>query len=76
MSNGFPIVIITEAAFRDEAVDVGVPFKISSKGMENHNKARGITFRFVIFMKHVENNTGNSMEEAIQKRAVMKEEVT
>ncbi len=43
---------IAQAALRNKAVDVRVPFKISAKGMEHADKAGGEIFLFIEFMEH------------------------
>ena len=39
-----PEAIITVSPFRDEAMNVRVPLKISAKGMKNHDEARSKVF--------------------------------
>ena len=36
-----PKAVVTVTAFRNQAVDMGVPFQIPAKGVENYDKARG-----------------------------------
>ena len=47
-----PESVITVAAFRDQAVDVWVPFQIPAKGMENHDKTGSEIHRRILFEKH------------------------
>ena len=42
-----------------------------AKGMKYTDKARSKEFGFVIFMEHMCNNTINSREKTVQKRAVI-----
>ncbi len=39
-----PEAVITVSPFRDEAMNVRVPLKISAKGMKNHDEARSKVF--------------------------------
>ena len=48
-----PESFVREAAFCDEAVDVGVPFQGPAKGMEDADKARDKVFGLIDFIKHV-----------------------
>ena len=66
-----PKAIIAVAALGDQTVDVGIPFEIPAKGMKYTDKARSKEFGFVIFMEHMCNNTINSREKTVQKRAVI-----
>lgn len=59
------------AALRNETMDMRVPFQIPAKGVEDANKTRGKEFGFIVFMKHTSDNTVDSREEAMQKRAVI-----
>jgi hypothetical protein len=42
-----PEAVITVAAFGDQAMDMRVPFKIASKGVEDHNKTGGEVFGLI-----------------------------
>ena len=46
-----PESIITVTAFRDETMDMRIPFKITPKSMECRNKARDKMFLFVLGSK-------------------------
>lgn len=65
---------ITTATFRNEAVDMRIPFEVTTKGMEDADKAGGETFRLVFAMKHSENNAADSREKAVKQGSVSKEE--
>ena len=41
--------IITVTAFRDETMDMRIPFKIPAESMQDHDKTRGKVFVFVHF---------------------------
>lgn len=43
---------ITDAAFRNEAVNVGIPFQIPSEGVEDTDETGSKTFRFIDHMEH------------------------
>lgn len=49
-----------------KAMNVGVPFEISAKGMKNANKARSKRFRKVIFIKHSKNTASNGRKKAVK----------
>ena len=49
MSDRAPEAIVTDTAFRNQAVDVRIPLEITPKGMEDHDKTRGKVFVFVHF---------------------------
>ena len=69
-----PETIITVATFRNEAVDVGIPFQISAKGMKDHDKTRSKIQGLILFEKHAGNNAVDSVEKAVEQRPVVKEE--
>lgn len=69
-----PEAIVTVTTFRNEAMDVGVPFQISAKGMKDHDKTGSKIQGFILFEKHAGNNTVDSVEEAVEQCPVIKEE--
>lgn len=69
-----PEAIVTQTAFRNETMDMRIPFKVSAESMEDHNKTRGKIFGFIEFKKHARNNRFDRMEKAIKKRTIFKEE--
>ena len=71
-----PEAIITVTTFRNEAMDVGVPFQISAKGMKNHDKTRSKIQGLILIEKHAGNNTVDSVEEAVEQCPVIKEELS
>lgn len=73
---GTPEAGVTDAAFRNEAMDMGIPFKISAKGMEDAYKARGKKLGFIIFVEQTKDNTLNGFKETVKKRPVFKEEAS
>lgn len=46
-----PEVVVAVATFGNEAMDVGIPFQIPAKGMENHNKTGSEVHGFVLLEK-------------------------
>jgi hypothetical protein len=46
-----PEAVITVAAFGDQAMDMRVPFKIASKGVEDHDKTGGEVFGLIHVME-------------------------
>lgn len=70
-----PETIITVAAFGKDAVDVGIPFEVAAKSMEDHDIAGSKIFGMVQFQKHAGYDTGDGMEKAVEERTVVKEEV-
>lgn len=64
---------ITNAPFRNETVDMRVPFKISAKGVKDADEPGSKTFRFVDFMEHTGNNTVNRGEKAVKEGTVHEE---
>ncbi len=69
-----PEAIIAVSAFRDETVDMRIPFQIPAKGVENHDKAGSEVHGLVLFKKHVGNNTDNGMKKAVKESPVIEEE--
>ena len=52
MLNDTPKPIVRKAPFRNKAMNVGIPFKRTAKGVENTDKAWDKVFRFVHLVKH------------------------
>lgn len=50
---------ISGAAFRNESMDVRIPFQITPESVKNAYEARSKVFGFVSFEKHSENNVPN-----------------
>ena len=71
-----PKAVITVTAFRNKTVNVRIPLEISSEGMQDHDKTRSKVFRLIEMKKHPGNDTGNSMKQAVKKRAVIEKEIT
>ena len=71
-----PGAVITETAFGEEAVDMGIPFEVPAKSVEDHDISRGEIFGLVELEKHTGDDTGDRMEETVQERAVLEEKGT
>ena len=52
MVNLAPGYIGSSTAFREKTVNVGIPFKITSKSVKDTDKTRGKTLRFIDLEKH------------------------
>ena len=76
MSAIAPESVITVSAFRNEAVDMWVPFQIPAEGMQDHDKARSKIHGLVLLGKHTGNNTVNGMEKAVKQGAVIQEKLS
>ena len=61
MLNDTPKPIVRETTFRNKAMNVGIPFKRTAKGVENTDKAWNKVFR----LKHTKYNTADSVKQAI-----------
>ena len=71
-----PGAVITETAFGEETVDMGIPFEVPAKSVEDHDISRGEIFGLVELEKHTGDDTGDRMEETVQERAVLEEKGT
>ena len=71
-----PEIVITVAAFRDKAVDMGIPFQIPAKGVKNHNKSRSKILGFIEFVKHTADHTGNRVEKAVKKIGIVQKKMS
>ena len=63
MFDDTPEALIRETAFRNEAMDMWIPFEGSPKGMKDADKAWNKVFRFVEVMEHTQDNTADSLKE-------------
>ena len=68
-----PLPVIAVATFRNQTVNVRIPFKIPAKSMKNHNVTRSKILGFVHFKEHAGNNAGNRMKKARKQRSVLKD---
>lgn len=65
-----PETIIAVAAFRNQAVDMRVPFQISAKGVKDHDETGSEVHGLILLKKHTGNNTVHGMEEAVKEGTV------
>lgn len=70
-----PETVITVAAFRNQAVDMGVPFQIPAKGVEDQDETGSKVHGLIPLKEHTRNNTVYGMEETIKQGAVIQEEI-
>ena len=71
-----PGAVITVTAFGEEAVDMGIPFEIPAKSVEDHDISGSEIFGLIELEKHTGDDTGDRMEETVQERAVLEEKGT
>lgn len=67
MRLGSPSAGITETAFRDETMDMRIPFKITTEGVKNTDEAGSEAFSFVIFVEHPGDNRIDGSKEVIKE---------
>ncbi|BDZ75936.1 hypothetical protein Lac1_01190 [Claveliimonas bilis] len=60
-----PAKRISNPTFRNETMDMRIPFRVPDKGMKNTDKTRSKEFGFVVFMEHTRDNTVNGREKAV-----------
>ena len=53
-----------------------VPFQVPAEGVEDHDKAGSEVHGFIELQEHTGNDAGDGMEETIEERAVIEEEVS
>lgn len=63
---------MTDATFRNETVDVRIPFKVAAKSMEDTDEAGSEAFRFVLALEHSKDNIADSREKAVKQCSVSK----
>ncbi len=68
-----PEAVIGKAAFRDQAVDMGIPLQGTAKGMQDTDEPGDEISGFVNLVKHTEHNGTDSVEQTIQTGAVFQE---
>ena len=74
MSLGAPLSAVADTALGEKTVDMGVPFEVTSKGMEDTDKTGSKAFGFVVFMEHTKDNAADGREETAKEGAVSEEE--
>lgn len=71
-----PKSVVTKSTFGQKAVDMRIPFEVTSEGVKNHDKARSIIHGSVDLMKHTKNNTIYGMEETIKQGTIFQKKRT
>ncbi len=62
-----PKTVIAVAAFRDQAVDMRVPFEVSAKGVKNHDETGCEVQGLILLKKHAGDNTVYGMEKTVRE---------
>ena len=63
---GSPRSKSTNTAFRDKAMNMGIPFKVSAEGMKNTNETGSKALGLVFLVKHTSNNRVDGIKEAVE----------
>lgn len=64
---------VASTTFRDESMDMRIPFQVTSKGVKNTDKTRGKIFGFIHFGKHTEDNIANGVKETVKEGSILEE---
>ena len=70
-----PETVTAVAAFRNQAVDMWVPFQIPAKGVKDHDETGSKVHGFILLKKHTGDNAVYSMEEAVREGAVIEKKL-
>ena len=70
-----PETVTAVAAFGNQAVDMGVPFQISAKGVKDHDETGSKVHGLILFKKHTGDNAVYGMEETVKERTVIEEKL-
>lgn len=76
MCNPAPDDVSATAAFRNETVNMRIPFEVTPKSMENTNKPGSKVFGFIDFEKYTKDNASDGRKETIQKVPVLEKEMS
>ena len=68
-----PETVTAVAAFGNQAVDMGVPFQIPAKGVEDHDETGSKVHGLILFKKHTGDNAVYGMEETAKEGTAMQE---
>ncbi len=74
MSVGAPPSTVADTALGEKTVDMGVPFEVAPKGMEDTDKPGSKAFRFIVFVEHTKDDTAYCGEETAKEGTVSEEE--
>ncbi len=72
MGIGSPGGKIASASFRNQGMDVRIPFQIPPEGMRDADKARIKVFGLVKLEEHTQDNIPDRMKQAVKKGMVLK----
>ncbi len=75
MPDNPPEAVIREPSFRNEAMDMRIPFQRPPKSVKDADDAGNKVFRLVEVMEHTQENTADSLEKAVKKRTVFQKKV-
>lgn len=67
MINGSPGIIVAKTTFRDKAMDMGIPFEVTSKSMQNADKSGCELQRLIELIEQTKNDTANSRKKTVQQ---------
>ena len=67
---------VTGSTFRNEHMNVRVPFEIPAKSMKDTDETRSEVFSFVHIEEHTEDDIPDGLKKDIQARSVIKEKAT
>lgn len=70
-----PETIVAETTFGDETVNVRIPFEVTAKGVEDHDKTGSEIQGMIQVKEHTGDDTADSMKKTVKKRPVVKEEI-
>lgn len=76
VTDAAPETVIAVAAFRNQAVDMWVPFQIPAKGVKDHDETGSEVHGLILLKKHTGNNTVHGMEEAVKKGTVRQKKLS
>ncbi|MEE1038739.1 MAG: hypothetical protein U0K95_06185 [Eubacterium sp.] len=65
-----PDSMVASTTFRNESVNMRIPFQITTESVENQDETRREKFRFVLFVKHAKNDIPDRMKETVKKGPV------
>lgn len=74
MGIGSPRGKVTGSPFRNQGMDVWIPFQIPAKGMEDADKARSKVFGLVKFEEHAQDDIPDRMEQTVKQGMIHKKE--
>lgn len=62
-----PQTTFAQSTFGKKAVDMRIPLQVSTKGVEDEDKAGSEQFRFVLFVEYTENDTSDSRKRQLSR---------